>query len=75
MGKRGKYKYICDDCKAENWLTDRDRSSRFRPKCVECGSTWLEPSPKSKGPEKIAFKKTEIKKNISLQNKKMGIED
>jgi len=75
MGRRGKYKYICEDCNAENWLTDRDRSSRFRPKCIECGSTWLKPSPKSKGPEKLADKKIAIKENILIQKKKMGIKD
>jgi len=75
MGRRGKFKYICEDCKAENWLTDRDRGSRFRPRCIECGSTWLEFSPKSKGQEKLASKRIAAEENISIQKKKMGIKD
>ena len=72
MGKRGKYKYICEDCQAVNWLSSRDRTSRFKPKCVECGSPWLIPSNKSIGPKKIADFYDATKKSINLRNKKMG---
>ena len=29
MTNRGRYKYICDECQAENWLTAKD-ASRLR---------------------------------------------
>ena len=54
MAKRGKFKYICDDCQAINWLSAKDRTSRFKPHCIECGSTWLSSSHGSKGPAKLA---------------------
>ncbi len=72
MGNRGKYKYICEDCNAENWLSARKRTSRFKPRCIECGSPWLSPSKKSRGPEKIAEwhdAKSEQRETI---DKKMG---
>ena len=72
MGKRGQYKYICEDCHAENWLSAKERQSSFRPKCIECGSTWLEPSKGSHCPDKIDFAKTAAKDIISLQKQKMG---
>jgi len=75
MSGRGQFKYICDDCKAVNWLTARERSSRFIPKCIECGSTWLEPSHGSKGPAKIGEAQAAAKENIVLQNRKMGKND
>jgi transposase-like protein len=74
MGQRGRYKYICEECNAENWLSKKDRNSRFRPKCIECGSTWLEPSHGSKGSDKIADAQAAAKEQIALQNKKMGKE-
>jgi transposase-like protein len=75
MGRRGKFKYICDSCKAENWLTTKDRNSHFRPRCVECGSTWLEPSKKSEGPDKLANARDVAKDMIRIQKKKMGVKD
>ena len=72
MGKRGTYKYICDVCQAVNWLSHRERESRFKPHCVECGSTWLEPSSGSRGPEKLSKAVSAAKDQIDLQNKKMG---
>ena len=54
MSNRGRYKYICDDCQAVNWLTAKDRTSRFKPHCIECGSIQLSPSHGSKGPGKLA---------------------
>ena len=74
MAKRGRYKYVCSDCRAENWLNARDRCSRFRPRCINCGSARLFPSSGSKGPDKLA-KWDEAKKEQSyIQNKKMGKE-
>jgi len=74
MGRRGKFKYICEECSAENWLTARERSSRSMPRCVECGSTYLEPSSGSKATEKISKAQAAAKNNIDIMNKKMGKE-
>ena len=54
MSARGRYKYICDDCQTENWLTAIDRNSRFKPHCIECGSIRLSPSCGSKASQKLA---------------------
>jgi len=69
---RGRYKYICEECQAETWLSASERISKFRPRCSSCGSTWLEPSKKSKGPEKIANWHDRKKEYNDLQDKKMG---
>ena len=74
MGRRGRYKYICEECKAENWLTTKDRQSHFKPKCIECGSPWLEASKGSKGPDKIAQAQEAARKNNDQIKKKMGKE-
>ena len=39
--RRGIFKYKCEDCAEITWLSYSDRSSRFRPRCQFCGSTWL----------------------------------
>ena len=70
---KGRFKYICEDCKAENWLTKKDRQSKFRPRCIECGSTWLESSKGSQGKDKITNAMDAAKDRIELQQKKMGI--
>ena len=75
MGRRGKFKYICEDCQAENWLTFRERGSHFRPRCVECGSTWLEPSYGSKAIESISESQNAAKERIKDQKEKMGINE
>ena len=72
MARRGTYKYICEECQAENWLTTKERGSRFKPHCTGCGSTWLEPSPGSSGPKKISIANTAAKENNSLMDKKMN---
>ncbi len=72
MGRRGTYKYICEECQAENWLTKKERSSNFQSHCVECGSTWLEPSRGSKGADAIAEQQDAAKEAIAIQDKKMG---
>ena len=74
MANRGTFKYICESCEAENWLTARERGSRFMPRCVECGSTFLEPSRGSDAKQKISDAHTAAKDNISIMNKKMGKE-
>lgn len=71
---RGTFKYICEDCKAENWLSSKDRSSRFKPKCVECGSPWLEPSKASKGPDKIVEASDVSRLQTKDRDRKMGKE-
>ena len=72
MGIKSRFKYICDSCNAENWLTARDRSSHFKPHCVECGSLWLSPSKKSRGPEKLKQWSDAQKEYIEILDKKMG---
>ena len=72
MANRGRYKYICEDCDAENWLTHKDRGSRFKPRCVECGSTWLKPSSRSRGPKKIVTQNDVFRGRKEIQDRKMG---
>ena len=74
MSSRGTYKYICEECQAENWLTAKERTSRSRPRCIECGSTWLEPSKGSKGPDKISDANAAAYEQKLKINKKMGKE-
>lgn len=72
MGTRGRFKYICEECQAENWLSAKERGSRFKPHCVECGSTWLEPSSRSRGPEKLAEVHAIVKEQTNTRDKKMN---
>lgn len=72
MGRKGNFKYICESCKAENWLTSKDRSSRFKPLCTQCGSSWLEPSQRSRGPEKLADHTDAVREQKIIIDKKMG---
>lgn len=69
---RGTYKYICEECKAENWLSRRDRDSRFKPKCVECGSLWLEPSHGSIASDKTVEAADASRERTKMMDKKMG---
>lgn len=71
---RGTYKYICEDCQAENWLSRSDRSSRFKPKCIECGSPWLVLSKKSKGHDKIAEVSDASREQTRLRDERMNKE-
>ncbi len=72
MGNRGNFKYICDECSVENWLTARERTSRFKPRCIECGSPWLSPSKKSIGPKKISQWNYFKNRQRDIIDKKMG---
>ena len=72
MGNRGTYKYICEECQAENWLTARDRGSRFKPRCTSCGSPWIKPSKASRGPKKIVNALDASYTRKKLIDKKMG---
>ena len=69
---RGTYKYICEECQAENWLTAGQRNSRFKPRCIECGSIRLSPSSGSRGPDKLAKWDVAKEKRSDIQDKKMG---
>lgn len=51
---KGRFKYICDDCQAVNWLLAKERIRRFKPRCMECGSIRLSPSAGSRATEKLA---------------------
>jgi transposase-like protein len=70
--KKGTYKYTCEECNAENWLTARERTAASRPRCIECGSTWLEPSKASKGPNKISEADAAVYEQKLKINKEMG---
>lgn len=72
---RGTFKYICEECNADNWLSKRDRDSRFKPKCVECGSPWIEPSKCSKGPDMTATARDASHERTRMMEKKMGVND
>lgn len=43
MGRRGKHKYVCDECKAESWHHWIELNRAARPKCPACGSSRIEP--------------------------------
>lgn len=73
MTRKGRYKYICDECQAVNWLTVKDRTSRFKPHCIECGSTQLSPSHASKGPDKLAEWHQQKTGRDEMQDEKKGI--
>ena len=49
MPKPRTYKYVCADCKAENWLSPVDRDRAARARCSSCGSLYLDPAPYSVG--------------------------
>lgn len=40
---RNMFKFVCVDCGAERRLRRHEMSRRSRPRCLECGSTFLEP--------------------------------
>lgn len=37
------FKFFCVDCGAEQFIRRSHMSRRSRPRCMECGSTFLEP--------------------------------
>ena len=45
--RRGCYKYVCLDCKAETWFERRERIRAAGLKCSACGSRFVEPSASS----------------------------
>ncbi len=71
---RGTFKYICEECKADNWLSKKARGSRFKPRCIECGSPWLEPSKGSKGPDRTAEARDASHERMRIIEKKMNKE-
>ena len=66
---RGTFKYICEECNEENWLTKKARDSRFMPRCTSCGSTWLEPS---NAKDKITTARDASVERHRMINKKMN---
>jgi hypothetical protein len=69
---RGKFKYVCEDCNEETWLDCKDRNSRFRPRCISCGSLSLIPSKKSTAKKKIADFDVAKIDFTNMVNKKMN---
>ncbi len=59
MARKGTFKYKCDDCGEFTWLTRKQRDSRFRPRCLFCGSTYLDEC-------------TNLAKETNLNNKQMS---
>ena len=39
---RGRFKFRCAECKAENWLTAKERDRASLPQCCACGSRYLD---------------------------------
>lgn len=72
MANRGRYKYICEDCNEPTWLSARERTSRFKPRCSNCGSPWIVPSKASKGPEKTAEWNEAKNEQKAAIDRKMG---
>lgn len=42
-GTQNLFKFVCVDCGAEQRLRRHETSRRSKPRCLECGSTFLEP--------------------------------
>lgn len=55
---RGRFKWVCLDCKAENWIPSKELIRAFRPRCSGCGSTWLEPSKASEAKDRLTLGQT-----------------
>jgi len=73
MSRKGRFKYICDDCQAENRLTAKDRNSRFKPHCVEFGSIRLSPSHGSKASDKLSECYQKKRDRGEMQDEKHGM--
>ena len=70
---RGRFKYKCDSCGEESFLTSRERSSASRPRCSFCGSTWLEPVT-DYSQNNLKNVRDEFKRNIEMDKQKMNYE-
>ena len=46
MARRGEFKWICGNCKAESFFERRELIRAARPKCPACGSLFLTPATK-----------------------------
>lgn len=69
---RGRFKFICEDCNEDNWLTQRERDSRFRPRCSFCGSVFLSPSKGSRATKANKEILSARKDRKELMDKKMN---
>ena len=47
MSTKGTFKYICEDCSEATYVSARQRTSRFLPKCTSCGG-YLTKGPRTK---------------------------
>ena len=77
MSRAGTFAYICEDCQEKTFLSARERSSRFRPRCSFCGSAHLHSSPRSIAPERMdaisheqATQKARREKIMNIKKKK-----
>ncbi len=52
---RGKYKYICDDCGEDIWMSRSERTNRPAVICHNCGGHYLSASKRSVSHERIAM--------------------
>ncbi len=70
---RGRFKYICDDCDSEIFLTPKQRTSKFIPRCKYCGSTYLTESKYSIARIMIASSHTAKERQYEKLAKKQNI--
>ena len=52
MGRKGSYRYICEDCGEKIWVNRKDRGTRFGLFCSACGGRHLVPTASSIGRER-----------------------
>jgi len=63
MGRAGQRKHKCRDCGAEQWVHWTSRARRTRERCINCGSTWLDPVTKE-GKEDVAAEGQNLKDGL-----------
>ena len=48
---RGRYKYVCAECRAETFISRQERTRARHPRCSACGSLSIDPSHASQARE------------------------
>lgn len=70
-GRRGTFKYECEDCGEFTYLSRNERGRSGIPRCRYCGSTWLDPiteDAKDKMQTGQDFRNNQIELNKQKQN-------
>ena len=71
---RNKFKFLCDECGAENWFPRIAFARHTRPRCSACGSSWLTPSEHSVAADRLtdeAARATIRKRNADIKEGKL----